>query len=288
MALLKSEWLPVCKMERVITHWTVGRHKANDFEREHYHFLVEESGSIVRGVRSIKDNVSTADGVYAAHTLGANSGSIGVALCGMIGTVEKPFVPGTEPVTKAQYFQLARVVGELCTAYKIAVSPTTVLGHGEVQANLGIRQRGKWDPMILPWDRENHGDFSTGERPYAEVGNYFRTLVRRAIGGEPLEPVTSVEPLIRVRANVRGTVFPDAILEDGSSYIKIRPVAESFDWQLTDATGETVTLKIGNTAAQTLPIKLFTGSGYVSARDLATALGVAPDWDTAIRTVIIP
>ena len=27
----------------------------------------------------------------------------------------------------------------------------TVLGHGEVQRNLGIKQRSKWDPMVLPW-----------------------------------------------------------------------------------------------------------------------------------------
>jgi len=279
MALLKSEWLPVCKMERVITHWTVGRHKANDFEREHYHFLVEESGNIVRGQRSVKDNVSTADGVYAAHTLGANSGSIGVAMCGMIGTEEKPFVPGSEPITQAQYFQMARVVGELCAAYKIPVSSTTVLGHGEVQANLGIRQRGKWDPMILPWDTD---------KTYSEVGNYFRTLVRRTMNGESLEPMNSVDPLIHVLAKVRGKTFPDAILEDGSSYIKIRPVADAFGWLITGATGEVITLKIGDTAPQTLPIKLFTGSGYVSARDLATALGVAPGWDAATRTVIIP
>lgn len=280
MALLKAEWLPVCKMERVITHWTVGRHTANDFEREHYHFLIEESGTIVRGNRSIRDNVSTGDGVYAAHTFGANSGSIGVALCGMIGTVEKPFAPGAEPITKAQYFQMARVVAELCAAYKIPVSPTTVLGHGEVQANLGIRQRGKWDPMVLPWEQER--------RPYAEVGNYFRTLVRRAMNNEPLEPAVITDTLLRVSAKVRGKSFPDAVLEDGSSYLKIRPVAEAFGWQLTDATGESVTLKIGDAPAQTLAVKLFAASGYVSARDLGDALGVAPGWEAATRTVIIP
>ena len=281
MALLPKEWLPACKMERVITHWTVGRHKANDWEREHYHILIEGDGTLIRGVRSIADNVSTADGVYAAHTLGANSGSVGVSLCGMIGTTESPFVSGAEPITKAQYFVMARVVAELCAAYKIAVTPTTVLGHGEVQHNLGIHQRGKWDPMVLPWEHEA----SPENRPYAEVGNYFRTLVRRAMTGEPLESTTGGHTLPHVAAKVRGKTFPDAVLEDGSSYLPIYPVAKAFGWRISE-TADAVTVRIGD-APHILPLKAFAGSGYVSTRALASALGVAPGWDAATRTVIV-
>ena len=280
MALLKKDWLPKCDIERVVTHWTVGRHTANDFEREHYHFLIEASGTIVRGERSVADNVSTVDGVYAAHTLGCNRGSIGVALCGMIGTQEKPFRPGSEPITEAQYFVMARAVAELCAAYSIAVTPQTVLGHGEVQANLGIKQRGKWDPMVLPWDTD---------RSYSEVGNYFRTLVRRASRGESLTGTVSVATLVRVAARIKDKPFADAVLEDGSSYVPIAPVAAAFGWKVADAPGDgdAVTLQIGKGAKQTLDTKLFAGSGYVSARDLAAALSVLPGWDKETRTVII-
>ena len=76
MALLEAAWLPNCAMKRIMCHWTGGQHRASDLDREHYHFLLEANGTVVRGNRSIVDNVSTADGIYAAHTLRCNTGSI--------------------------------------------------------------------------------------------------------------------------------------------------------------------------------------------------------------------
>ena len=76
--IVPDAWMPAAPMRRIIVHWTAGGHKANDVDRAAYHILVEESGKLVRGTHSIADNVSTADGHYAAHTLGLNTGSIGV------------------------------------------------------------------------------------------------------------------------------------------------------------------------------------------------------------------
>ncbi|MBC8136165.1 MAG: N-acetylmuramoyl-L-alanine amidase [Fibrella sp.] len=280
MALLKDEWLPNASMKRVITHWTVGKHKASDFEREHYHFLVEWDGTVVRGDRSILDNAKTSDGVYAAHTFHCNQGSIGIAACCMLGTNERPFRPGNFPLTEAQYLVMASVVAELCRAYDIPVTPQTVLGHGEVQVNLGIRQRGKWDPMVLPWDPN---------LSFSQVGNYFRSLVTRALEGKPNdeEEVDEGNTPLLVKARVLGETFTDAILEDGSSYVKIRSVATKLGWQIPKATDEEVTLQIGDGEKQKLPMKLVRGRGYVSARDLAELLGKEPSWDKATRTVII-
>jgi hypothetical protein len=69
---------------------------------------------------------------------------------------------------EAQWTTMAMVVAELCSFYGIAVTNTTVLGHGEVQANLGVAQNGKWDPMKLPWDTA---------KSVTQVGDEFRALV---------------------------------------------------------------------------------------------------------------
>ena len=72
-------------MKRIIIHWTAGSHKASSVDKEHYHMIVNGDGTVVNGDHKIEDNLSTADGVYAAHTKGANTGAIGVAMAGMLG-----------------------------------------------------------------------------------------------------------------------------------------------------------------------------------------------------------
>ena len=150
--MIPKNLLSPCSMKRVICHWSEGNYKANSTDIEHYHILIEGDGSVRGGDHTILDNVSTSDGNYAAHTLGTNTGSIGVACCCMVGCQESPFKPGSQPMKKSQWDVMVKVVAELCQFYGIPVTPTTVLGHGEVQANLGIKQKGKWDPMVWPWD----------------------------------------------------------------------------------------------------------------------------------------
>lgn len=159
-------WLPAAKMKRVIVHWTAGTHKAANIDRDHYHILIEGDGTLVRGTHSIKDNESTSDGNYAAHTLNCNAQSIAVSLCGMMGAKERPFVPGPQPITAKEWEVLPAVLAQLCKAYSIAVSPTTLLSHAEVQTNLGIKQKGKWDIAILP--------FNLSLNTAKEVGDDFR------------------------------------------------------------------------------------------------------------------
>jgi N-acetyl-anhydromuramyl-L-alanine amidase AmpD len=165
--------MPPCAMQRVIFHWTAGTHKASSYERGHYHLLIEGDGKLVRGTHPITDNISILDGVYAAHTLACNSGSIGVSLCCMIGAHERPFESGPYPLTKAQWDALALVIADLCNAYKINVGPKTVLSHAEVQVNLGIRQKAKWDIAILPFAPT----FDTAR----ECGDEMRRLVQATL-----------------------------------------------------------------------------------------------------------
>lgn len=133
MSLIPADWLPDSNARRVICHWTGGDYSASALDRQHYHILIERDGNLVRGLHTIADNDFTSDGKYAAHTLGTNTGSIGVAVCCMAGAEERPFKPGTRPMSEHQWEVMAEVVAELCRRYDIAVTPRTVLGHGEVQ-----------------------------------------------------------------------------------------------------------------------------------------------------------
>jgi hypothetical protein len=155
-------------MQRIIFNWTAGANTASDDDKQHYHFLIEGDGKLVRGHHPVDANENTRDRVYAAHTRMCNTGSIGVAACGMADSRERPFDPGNYPISHAQYEVACRIIAELCIAYQIPVSSKTVLNHGEVEKNLGIKQRGKWDVMVLPFKQMLSFD---------EVGEYFRTRV---------------------------------------------------------------------------------------------------------------
>lgn len=167
--IVPADWMPSAKMDRIICHWTAGTHKATEFDRGHYHILIEADGNLVRGIPSIKLNEAPAKKGYAAHTLNCNTGSIGVSLCCMGGSVEAPFMPGKYPMTKAQWDKLTSVVADLCRKYGIKVTDRTVLSHAEVQHNLGIQQRQKWDFTVLAFDLSIKGARACGDKLRAEV-----------------------------------------------------------------------------------------------------------------------
>lgn len=167
--IVPADWMPSAKMDRIICHWTAGTHKATEFDRGHYHILIEADGNLVRGIPSIKLNEAPAKKGYAAHTLNCNTGSIGVSLCCMGGSVESPFMPGKYPMTKAQWDKLTSVVVDLCRKYGIKVTDRTVLSHAEVQHNLNIPQKGKWDYTVLAFDLSSKGARACGDKLRAEV-----------------------------------------------------------------------------------------------------------------------
>ena len=167
--VVPADWMPSAKMDRIICHWTAGTHKATEFDRGHYHILIEADGNMVRGIPSIKLNEAPAKKGYAAHTLNYNTGSIGVSLCCMGGSVEAPFMPGKYPMTKAQWDKLTSVVADLCRKYGIKVTDRTVLSHAEVQHNLNIPQKGKWDYTVLAFDLSVKGARACGDKLRAEV-----------------------------------------------------------------------------------------------------------------------
>ena len=270
--------LPAAKMERVIVHWTGGPYNASALDREHYHFLVEGDGDVVKGDHSVKSNEVVVPGRgYAAHTLGCNTKSIGISACCMLGaqegTASRPLRAGSNPMKQTQWEKLALVAADLCEHYDIPVTRETVLGHGEVQKNLGITQRQKWDPMALPWD-------PNFQKPanYPAVGDMFRARVRAA-----LKPAPTVEIAAEARVLLKNEFFP-AILEDGSSWGAIKAMATKFGWRLIKITQKTASVQIGSETHE-MDFINEDGTGYVQLVDLAKALDLQISWDPISRTI---
>lgn len=167
--IVPADWMPPARLERIIFHWTAGAHRASGLDRSHYHILIEGDGKLVRGTPSIAANGIGGSGLRASHTLNCNTGSIGVSLCCMAGAIESPFKAGSAPMTAVQWKMLADVLADLCRRYGIPVTPKTVLSHAEVQNNLGIKQRGKWDVARLPFDLSLVGAKACGDAMRAMV-----------------------------------------------------------------------------------------------------------------------
>ena len=117
-------------MRRIILHWTAGTNYPNATDLEHYHFLIDKDGKVYEGKFKPEDNLNCNDCKYAAHTGGGNTGSIGVAVCGMAGFNGK--IGSTKyPLTAVQVEKMFALSAELCRKYGIPISPDTVLTHYE-------------------------------------------------------------------------------------------------------------------------------------------------------------
>lgn len=171
MSAIPADWMPRCKMDRIIVHWTGGPWSPTGLDRRHYHIIVDNVGALHRGICSIADNVNTRDSRYAAHTLGCNQGSIGLALSAMAGATERPLRFGPSPITKTQWDAAIRAIADLARFYGIQPVRTRILTHAEVQESLNIRQRGKWDIAVLPFDPSFNTAAEVGGRMRSEVAN---------------------------------------------------------------------------------------------------------------------
>lgn len=159
-------------MKRIICHWTGGSYKANGKDREHYHFIFQGDGSEVPGIYPIKANLKPRGSAYAAHTYRCNTGSIGLSMACMGKAVENG-TNGPWPMTEAQFEAMAKKAAALCREYAIPVTSKTVLWHSEVQYNLGIKQKQKWDANILPFN---------GMKGREVCGSYLRERVLHHMG----------------------------------------------------------------------------------------------------------
>lgn len=156
-------------MKRIIIHWSAGTYVVSAVDKEHYHFIIDKDGKCHAGDLKPEENLSTSDGVYAAHTKGANAGAIGIAMAAMA-EAKGPGQLGKYPITKAQFDGLIREVKKLRQKYGISPSRSTILTHAEVQDTLGIKQNGKID---IAFGIPGHPELKTARA----CGDYIRSLV---------------------------------------------------------------------------------------------------------------
>lgn len=168
---LQSAWLDTTPMKHIVFHWTAGTNFPNVLDLQHYHFLIDKNSVITRAVPIARNSAKGLQPKYAAHTLGFNTGSIGISLCGMASAIESPFDAGSYPINEAQLMKAIEIGKELASVYKIPITPKTTLSHAEVQKNLGITQRGKWDIAVFPWASSQ---FNTA----AKCGDFIRAHMK--------------------------------------------------------------------------------------------------------------
>lgn len=156
-------------MKRIIIHWTAGGYYPTEYEKEHYHFLIDKDGKIHNGKFRPEDNEICRIGKYAAHTGGGNTGTIGVAICGMAGFINKLSV-GKYPILKNQFEKTMEFCANLVKKYNLEVTPQSVLTHYEFGIkNPKTTSAGKIDIIYLPpysWVEKN------------EVGSFIRSKVK--------------------------------------------------------------------------------------------------------------
>lgn len=137
-------------MNRIIIHWTAGGQVPTSYEKEFYHFLVDCIGKVHLGKFKPEANLICRKGMYAAHTGGGNTGSIGIALCGMANFKNKNDI-GDFSITKVQFESAMKLCADLAKKYNIQVKPENVMTHFEFgQKHPETTSYGKIDIVFLP------------------------------------------------------------------------------------------------------------------------------------------
>lgn len=161
-------------LKRIHLHWTGGGYKPTADDLAHYHYIIDGDAREHAGKLPPEANIHT-KGAYMAHTLGANTGAIGIAVACMAGAIERPFKWGVAPMKQIQLDALCALSARLALRYNIPCHQTTILTHAEVQQTLGVAQRGKWDITVLP------GNLIPGDA--IEIGDIIRAKIRTIMEG---------------------------------------------------------------------------------------------------------
>ena len=156
-------------MKRIIIHWTAGGYYPTDYEKEHYHFLIDRDGKVHNGKFKPENNEVCKTGRYAPHTGGGNTGSIGVAICAMAGFKNSKCL-GSYPILKKQFESTMEFCATLVKKYGFEITPKSVMTHYEFGVkNPKTTSAGKIDIIHIP--------------PYAwvdknEVGSFIRSKIK--------------------------------------------------------------------------------------------------------------
>lgn len=183
-------------MNRITWHHTGGGFTPNATDLGAYHRLIDGDGLVHSGRHSIDASApgrKLVKGQYAAHTLGLNSGNIGLSVCCMArGTWDNPRASRAYP-KPVQIDAMIRETARLCRVYSIQPSRQHTLSHAEVEPTLGIRQRQKWD---FDYQIRN-----VARRDPVGIGDELRQELVLQLRGVTIEPPQPVRPELRQGAS---------------------------------------------------------------------------------------
>ena len=143
------------KLKGIILHWTAGLYTPNTTDKEHYHFLIDGDGNVIKGKYKPEDNLDCSRD-YAAHCGGGNTGRIGIAVCGMH-SVECC-------IKRLQLEAMCKLAAQLCKEYNIPINSNTIMTHSEFGEKFpNSTSRGKIDidrlPCIALYSRKECGNW---------------------------------------------------------------------------------------------------------------------------------
>lgn len=219
------EDLQKLRMERIVVHWTGGSYVPSSLDKEHYHFLIDGDGHIHKGKFPISANSKRAGGLisgaYAAHIAKRNTGSIGIALCGMAGAKESPLSIGDFPLRHLQYAVLAELCADLLRACDLRVTPNTLFMHSEAQS-------GKWDITVFPDNLDWRRPRARSIEDAVQISDATLTRLRYSDLATPQLESQSGK-YVQLADSLSGAVLRDrvkALLEPGPMSDKTRITAE--------------------------------------------------------------
>ena len=163
-------------MNKLIYHWTGGAYSPNLIDKQHYHFVIDNNGKVFSGKFKPENNEKCIAFQYAAHTGGGNTGSIGIAFCGMFGFKNKN-QSGKYPLTLKQIEKGFCLGAELIIKYNINInnklSVQTHYGFGKRNPN--TTSSGKIDIIYLP-PYPNVSQDDVENFIYSKVKWYYKKL----------------------------------------------------------------------------------------------------------------
>lgn len=140
---------------RVCWHWAASSYDVTWDVRRHYNGVFDEKGNEYDGGAPAQQQaLYIPEKIGVSHTYNGNTGAIGLSCAGMAeakvnwgtNTVDM----GRYPLTWAAVDGMLEKTVEYCRAFGIIPSPWTTTTHCEIQTNIGIRQKNKWDIRVLP------------------------------------------------------------------------------------------------------------------------------------------
>jgi hypothetical protein len=140
-------------MVGIVWHWTASHHEVTADDLAHYNDVHDVKGNSYDGAARAEHqlNYDWRKGIGVSHTRNLNTGFIGQSVAAMAGAEGWPSLKwGKSPLTWEGIDAMLERSAEYCREFDIPVSPWSTLSHAEVQGNLGVAQRNKWDYMVLP------------------------------------------------------------------------------------------------------------------------------------------